>query len=398
MSFIVVLVIVTALAFDFTNGFHDTANAMATSVATGALRPRVAVAVSAVLNLAGAFLSIQVAKTVTSGLVDEKKVTPTIIFAGLVAAIMWNLVTWLAGLPSSSTHALFGGLIGATWFALGSGAVHFNILVSKVIAPALASPIICGLVAAMATYLAYRLTARAADHQVARGFRYGQVASASLVSLAHGTNDAQKTMGVITLALIAGGNLPHGATPPVWVIAAAGTAIGLGTYIGGWRIMRTVGHRLTDISTRQGFATEMTSATVLLTSTHLGFPLSTTQVVGGGVIGSGVGRRLADVKWGTAGQMAGAWILTLPLAALVGAGAGWVATRGTVGTIIVAVVGALAAAAMYVMSRRNAVTADNVNDVDDVNDDRTPATVGADRTPQQRQSVESALTDSEGNS
>ncbi len=362
MSLIVIIVIVTALAFDFTNGFHDTANAMATSVATGALKPRVAVLVSASLNLVGAFLSLEVAKTVANGLVDEAKVTPTVIFAGLVGAILWNLLTWLAGLPSSSSHALFGGLIGATWVALGSGAVHFTQVINKVVIPAIASPIVAGLVAAVGTYLAYRITARRSEEAVSRGFRVGQIASASLVSLAHGTNDAQKTMGVITLTLIAAGELPKGASPPFWVILAAGLAIGLGTYTGGWRIMRTMGNRITEIQPRQGFAAETASATVILASTHLGFPLSTTHVVSGGVMGAGVGRRLSEVRWGTAGRMALAWLVTLPAAGAIGAVASRLAKTGTVGTVIVALFGVAAAAGLWVVARRNPVTADNVTE------------------------------------
>jgi PiT family inorganic phosphate transporter len=362
MSLIVILVIVTALSFDFTNGFHDTANAMATSVATGALRPRVAVAISAVLNLAGAFLSLEVAKTVASGLVDENVITPAVIFAGLIGAIIWNLATWLLGLPSSSSHALFGGLIGATWVALGTHAVHFNAVLNKVVIPAVASPIICGIVAAVGTYLAYTITVRSPEKRVAGGFRYGQVASASLVSLAHGTNDAQKTMGVITLALIASHHLPKDSDPPLWVIGSAGLAIALGTYIGGWRIMRTLGTKITEITPRQGMAAEAASATVILASTHLGFPLSTTQVVSGGVVGAGVGRRLAKVHWGTFGRMALAWAFTLPAAGLVGAGAAKLAKSGTTGTIVVAVIGALAALGMYLVSRRNPVNASNVNE------------------------------------
>jgi PiT family inorganic phosphate transporter len=362
MSSMVIAVIVTALVFDFTNGFHDTANAMATSVATRALRPKVAVLLSAVLNLAGAFLSVEVAKTVASGLVDEARVTPAVIFAGLVGAILWNLVTWLVGLPSSSSHALFGGLIGATWVGIGTGAVHFTGLVTKVLIPAVASPLIAGVVAATGTYLAHRITARSAVRSTTRGFRYGQIASASLLSLAHGTNDAQKTMGIITLTLITSGTLAKGSAPPVWVIGAAGLAIGLGTYAGGWRIMRTLGSRITEISARQGFAANAASATIILASSHVGFPLSTTHVVAGGVIGSGVGERAARVRWRTAGRMALAWLLTLPAAGLVGAGASWIATQRVDGTVVVAVFGIAAAAVVYVLSRRDPVTAHNVND------------------------------------
>ena len=227
LSFLVVVVIITALVFDFTNGFHDTANAMATSIATGALKPKVAVAISAVLNLVGAFLSTAVAKTISNGLVDDAKVTVPIIFGGLVGAILWNLLTWYAGLPSSSSHALFGGLIGATWIAAGSSAVHFGTVVQKIIVPAIAAPIVAGVVAMLGTYLAYTITQRARKKTVDDGFRGGQIASASLVSLAHGTGDAQKTMGVITLVLITSGTLAQGSGPPTWVIFASGLAIAL---------------------------------------------------------------------------------------------------------------------------------------------------------------------------
>ncbi|NKE63569.1 inorganic phosphate transporter, partial [Lentzea sp. PSKA42] len=272
MEILVVVVVVTALVFDFTNGFHDTANAMATSIATGALPPRVAVAVSAVLNLVGAFLSIEVALTISNGLVDETRIGPAVVFGGLVGAVVWNLATWLLGLPSSSSHALFGGLIGATWVAAGADAVRFTAVVEKVLVPAIASPLIAGLVAAVGTFVAYRLTR--GTRTATRGFRYGQIASASLVSLAHGTNDAQKTMGIITLALITAGALPAGAEPPLWVIVSAGVAIALGTWLGGWRIIQTLGRRITDVEPPQGFAAETGSATVILTSSQLGFALS----------------------------------------------------------------------------------------------------------------------------
>ncbi|CCH33654.1 inorganic phosphate transporter [Actinosynnema sp. NPDC047251] len=359
MDVVVVVVVLTALAFDFTNGFHDTANAMATSIATGALSPRVAVAVSAVLNLVGAFLSIEVARTISSGLVDEARIGPAIVFGGLVGAVVWNLATWLLGLPSSSSHALFGGLIGATWVAAGADAVRFAAVVEKVLVPAVASPVIAAVVAGTATFLAYRITRRA--KAATRGFRYGQIASASLVSLAHGTNDAQKTMGVITLTLITAGALPAGAEPPLWVIVSAGTAIALGTWLGGWRIIRTLGKGITDIEPPQGFAAETAAATVILTSSQLGFALSTTHVCAGGVVGAGVGKRLADVRWTVAGRMAVAWLLTLPAAALVGALAGETAARGPVGVLAVAVAGVVVAAVCWTLSRRDPVGAHNVN-------------------------------------
>ncbi|WLW52280.1 inorganic phosphate transporter [Streptomyces sp. YU58] len=367
ITLLVAVVIVTALAFDFTNGFHDTANAMATSIATGALKPRTAVIISGVLNVVGAFLSTEVAKTISGGIVDDTLVTPGMIFAGLVGAILWNLMTWLVGLPSSSSHALFGGLIGAVWVGAGAHGVHFDKVVEKVLIPAVASPIVAGVAALLATYLAYRLTARAREKSVTKGFRLGQIASASLVSLAHGTNDAQKTMGVITLTLISAGALGHDAGPPVWVIASAGLAIGLGTYLGGWRIIRTMGKGLTEIQSPQGFAAETASTTVILTSAHLGFALSTTQVASGSILGAGLGRRLAEVRWGVAGKMVVAWLITLPAAALVGGvSASVVVNGGDLGTIVVALVGAAVAAGIVVLSRRNPVSANNVNDAHEV--------------------------------
>ena len=378
ITFLVGMVIVTALAFDFTNGFHDTANAMATSIATGALRPKVAVLISGALNLVGAFLSTEVAKTISGGIVDDTLVTPGMIFAGLVGAIMWNLMTWLLGLPSSSSHALFGGLIGAVWVGAGRHGVHFDKVVEKILIPAVASPIVAGVAALMATYLAYRLTRRSHTDTVSKGFRAGQIASASLVSLAHGTNDAQKTMGVITLALISCGALGHGAGPPVWVILTAGLAIAMGTYIGGWRIIRTMGKGIVDIESPQGFAAESASTAVILTSANLGFALSTTQVCSGGILGAGIGRKLAEVRWGTAGQMALAWLVTLPAAAAVGAvAAGVVVHGGTTGIVLIAVAAVVVAAVIVVLSRRNPVHADNVNEAGTTATVRPVAPAGA---------------------
>ena len=361
------IVVATALAFDFTNGFHDTANAMATSIATGALKPRTAVLVSGALNIVGAFLSTEVAKTISGGIVDDTLVSPGMIFAGLVGAILWNLLTWLIGLPSSSSHALFGGLIGAVWVGAGSHGVHIDKVVEKILIPAVASPVVAGVAALIATYLAYKLTARGRKDSVTKGFRLGQIASASLVSLAHGTNDAQKTMGVITLTLISAGALGHDAGPPVWVIASAGLAIGLGTYLGGWRIIRTMGKGLTEIQSPQGFAAETASTTVILTSAHLGFALSTTQVASGSILGAGLGRRLAEVRWGIAGKMVLAWLITLPAAAFVGGiSASAVKHGGNFGTVVVALIGAAVAAGIVLVSRRNPVSAHNVNDAHEV--------------------------------
>ncbi|MEJ3405380.1 inorganic phosphate transporter [Rathayibacter sp. YIM 133350] len=379
----VMLVVAVALFFDFTNGFHDTANAMATSVATGALKPRTAVAISAVLNLVGAFISTEVAQTVSQGIVREGQdgieITPALIFAGLVGAVLWNLTTWYLGLPSSSTHALFGGLIGAAIIGAGIGAVDWSVVLSKIVIPALVSPLVAGLVAMLATFAAYRITHQARSRGSRAGFRHGQTISASLVSLAHGTNDAQKTMGIITLTLIAAGYQDSGTGPQFWVILACGLAIALGTYVGGWRIMRTVGKRITDVQAPQGFAAEASSAATILISSHLGFALSTTQVTSGSVVGAGLGRRLASVRWGIVGRIGIAWVITLPAAGLVGGLAAWAASAGTLGLVIVAVVALAAGIGIFTLARRNPVTRENVNDVEDAPASSTPATVGAER-------------------
>jgi PiT family inorganic phosphate transporter len=377
VPFLVLVVIITALAFDFTNGFHDTANAMATSIATGALRPKVAVAIAGVLNLVGAFISTAVARTISGGIVDDAKVTPAIIFGGLIGAILWNLITWLFGLPSSSSHALFGGLIGAVLVGSGVGAVHFDVVVEKILVPAVASPIVCGLVAALGTYLAYKLTRRVRRETTNRGFRYGQTVSASMVSLAHGTGDAQKTMGIITLVLISSGNLGSHSGPPWWVVLLAGAAIAAGTYAGGWRIIRTMGTGITDIEPPQGFAAETSSTAVLLASSHLGFALSTTQVCSGGILGAGVGRRLAEIRWTVAGRMALAWLFTLPVAAVMGGLAAELASSGNAGVTLVAIIAIALVGLIYGYSRRNAVTAANVNDVPTVALDPEPVLVAA---------------------
>ncbi|CAM5671520.1 Phosphate transporter OS=Streptomyces tendae OX=1932 GN=pitH PE=3 SV=1 [Streptomyces tendae] len=363
-SLILAIVVVTALAFDFTNGFHDTANAMATTISTGALKPKVAVAMSAVLNLVGAFLSVEVANTISKGLVDETGIRPEVIFAALVGAILWNLLTWLVGLPSSSSHALMGGLIGAAVASAGLGAVNGDVLVTKVLLPAVAAPIVAGVAALLASRMTYSLGRRADGKAAAKGYRAGQIASAGLVSLAHGTNDAQKTMGIITLALIAGGSLAPDSDPPVWVILGAGLAIALGTYLGGWRIIRTMGKGLTDLQPQQGFAAQTSAATVILASSHLGFSLSTTHSVSGAVMGAGLGRKGGVVRWSTATRMFVAWGLTLPAAALVAALAEWVCRLGDWGTALVAVFLMAASFAIWRISRREVVDHTNVVDTD----------------------------------
>ncbi|MFE0514221.1 anion permease [Streptomyces sp. NPDC058964] len=364
-SLILAIVVVTALAFDFTNGFHDTANAMATTISTGALKPKVAVAMSAALNLVGAFLSVEVANTISKGLVDETGIRPEVIFAALVGAILWNLLTWLVGLPSSSSHALLGGLIGATIASAGTGAVHGDVLVTKVLLPAVAAPIVAGVAAMLATRFSYGLGKDADGEATRKGYRAGQIASAGLVSLAHGTNDAQKTMGIITLALIAGGAIAPGSNPPTWVILSAGLAIALGTYIGGWRIIRTMGKGLTDLQPQQGFSAQTSAATVILASSHLGFSLSTTHAVSGSVMGAGLGRKGGVVRWSTVTRMFVAWALTLPAAALVGALAESVTGLGDWGTALVAVFLIASSAAIWKLSRRQVVDHSNVNDTDE---------------------------------
>ncbi|MEO6826529.1 MAG: inorganic phosphate transporter [Microbacteriaceae bacterium] len=361
LTLIVVLVIALALFFDFTNGFHDTANAMATPIATGAMKPKVAVGLAAVLNLVGAFLSTAVATTISSGLIREGnggvQISPTMIFAGLVGAVIWNMVTWLFGLPSSSSHALFGGLIGAAIVGAGFASVNYSVLLSKVVIPAVIAPVIAGFVAYAATRIVYAITRRYDGRPDGRdGFRHGQIFSSSLVALAHGTNDAQKTMGVITLVLISGGFLAGGSDVPFWVIVACAFAIALGTYTGGWRIIHTLGKGLTDVKPAQGFAAETSTAAAILASTHLGFALSTTQVASGSVIGSGLGRRGSRVRWKTARRIAMGWLLTLPASALVGALAAWVAHLGPVGVLLDTVLGAGVIAMIFIVSSRRRVT------------------------------------------
>ncbi|MER7534991.1 inorganic phosphate transporter [Streptomyces sp. NPDC097704] len=364
ITLLLAIVVVTALVFDFTNGFHDTANAMATTISTGALKPKTAVVMSAVLNLVGAFLSVEVAKTISKGLVNEDGIQPEVILAALVGAILWNLVTWLVGLPSSSSHALMGGLIGATVASIGVSGVNGEVVVSKVLIPAVAAPIVAGIAATLATKLTYKIGAKTSEKDTAKGYRVGQIASAGLVSLAHGTNDAQKTMGIITLALVAGGSLAPGSNPPVWVIVSAGTAIALGTALGGWRIIRTMGKGLTDLQPQQGFAAQTSAATVILASSHLGFSLSTTHSVSGAVMGAGLGRKGGVVRWSTATRMFVAWGLTLPAAGLVGAGAEYVARQGQWGVYVVAAFLAASCVGIWLVSRRQPVDHTNVNEVE----------------------------------
>jgi phosphate/sulfate permease len=363
--FLLIIVVITALAFDFTNGFHDTGNAMATSIASGALAPKVAVALSAVLNLVGAFLSTAVAATIAKGLIDSNIVTLELVFAGLVGGIVWNLLTWLLGIPSSSSHALIGGIIGATIAAVGVQGVIWRNIVGKVIVPAIVAAILAIIVGAVATWLVYRVTRGVPDKRSEAGFRYGQWGSASLVSLAHGTNDAQKTMGIIFLALMSYGAVSKtAAMPPLWVIVCCAIAMALGTYLGGWRIIRTLGKGLVEIKSPQGMAAESSSAAVILLSAHFGYALSTTQVCTGSVLGSGLGKPGGEVRWGVAGRMGIAWLVTLPLAGIVGAVTYWIVhlIGGYPGAIIGFLLLVAVSATIYIRSRKVKVDHKNVND------------------------------------
>jgi PiT family inorganic phosphate transporter len=339
---LLVIVVVTALAFDFTNGFHDTANVVATSISTRALPPRLAILIAAVLNFVGAFLSLEVAATIAGGIVDSGSITLQVVFAGLVGAIFWNMLTWWLGLPSSSSHALIGGVVGAMLVAHGFGAINGEGLLGKVVIPALVAPVLAFGVAGIGILFIYRIVGRQRPGPTTRGFRLGQIASGSLLALAHGTNDAQKTMGIITLALVAHGSL-NGADPdvPFWVVIASASAIALGTYSGGWRIIRTMGSKIIKMDAAQGFAAQGSGAAVILAATHVGFPLSTTHVISGGVVGAGAAKRLSAVKWGVAGNMAVAWVLTIPAAGLTGGvayGISHLFGGGTRGPIAVCVV------------------------------------------------------------
>jgi PiT family inorganic phosphate transporter len=347
---VLVIVVATALAFDFTNGFHDTANAVATSISTRAMTPRLAVGLAAVLNFVGAFLSLEVAATVASGIVEADLITPAIVFAGLIGAIFWNLLTWYFGLPSSSSHALIGGVVGAAFAAEGAAAVKGDGLIEKVAVPALMAPLVAFAAAGLAILVAYRVVARQHPGTVSRGFRLGQIISGSLFSLSHGTNDAQKTMGIIFLALVANGTLQPDADVPTWVIVSAATAIALGTYAGGWRIIKTMGTRIIKMDPAQGFAAQGAGAAVILSASHVGFPLSTTHVISGAVMGAGAAKRLSAVRWGVAGNIVAAWVVTLPAAGLVGGltyGVVHLLGEESLGPLVVSIALALALAVLF---------------------------------------------------
>jgi inorganic phosphate transporter, PiT family len=352
----VVIVVGTALAFDFTNGFHDTANVVATSISTRAMAPRLAVGYAAILNFVGAFISLKVAATVASDVVNPEDITLLVVFSGLVGAIVWNLTTWYFGLPSSSSHALIGGIVGAMLVANGPDAIFFESgILGKVMLPAVVAPTLAFVVGGAAILVLYRIVGRLRPRPVTSGFRGGQVISGGLLALAHGTNDAQKTMGVIALALVAYGSLPASdPTPPTWVVVSAAAAIAMGTYAGGWRIIKTMGSRIHKMDSAQGFAAQGAGSAVILAASHVGFPLSTTHTISGAVIGSGAAKRLSAVRWGVAGNIVVAWILTLPMAAVIG-GLTYLVTRvfgtGAVGPIVVST--AILAGATVLYARRS---------------------------------------------
>jgi PiT family inorganic phosphate transporter len=322
---LLVVTIAVALVFDFTNGFHDTANAVATSISTRALSPRLAVLIASIANLFGAFVTTAVAATVGSGIIDSSLATEQTVLAAVIGAIAWNLVTWWLGLPSSSSHALIGGLVGAALAQSGENGVQWHTLVHKVVIPALWAPTIAfagGFVLLIAIlWIFQRLTPGVGN----RSFRIGQLFSGTWMAFTHGANDAQKTMGVIALALFTEGKIDHFYIP-TWVKIAAGLTIAAGTYTGGWRIIRTVGQRIYQMEPAGGFASQATAGFVIFASTRAGYPLSTTHVISGAVMGSGATKRLSAVRWGVAGNIVFAWILTIPAAACVAAAVYYVGT------------------------------------------------------------------------
>ena len=343
-------VVVVALFFDFTNGFHDSANSIATSVSTRAMSPRAAVASSAVLNFAGAFVSLEVAATIASGIVDAEAITLDVVLAGLVGAITWNLITWYFGLPSSSSHALIGGVLGSAVAAAGLDVVKWDGIKDKVLLPSLIAPF-AGLFGAAALMVAVTwVIRRRSPGTVNRVFRRLQLVSGGFVAFTHGTNDAQKTMGIIALALVAGGHLEAGADPPTWVIASAALAMAAGTYAGGWRIIKTLGTRIAKLDPPQGFSAQTACAAILWTTAHYGFPVSTTHTITGSVMGAGASRRLSAVRWGVAGSIMVAWVMTIPCAAAVGA-AMELLTRLPAGDALVFALAAGIAAAAFTARR-----------------------------------------------
>lgn len=376
---LLILIVLVALVFDFTNGAHDCANAIATVVSTKVVTPRFAVGMAAALNLAGALLGTEVAKTLGAGLVLPEVVQGShiLVLAALLGAIFWNCLTWYFGIPSSSSHALIGGLVGAALAHAGPDALNFAGIVNKVLLPLVLSPLAGFGVGFLIMWLIYWIFARVMRSKVNRIFRKMQLVSAAFMATSHGLNDAQKTMGIITLTLIAVGLQPSGSGPQLWVIAVCGLAIALGTYMGGWRVIRTLGKGLTEIATPQGFAAEASSATTILVSSHLGFALSTTQVCSGSIIGSGLGKKGGAIDWKVAARMLVAWLVTFPAAGVIGAAACAVAKINVWGTLAVAAIAVVAALIIFRLSRRNPINAMNVNEGSEVKVNAKVATAAA---------------------
>jgi PiT family inorganic phosphate transporter len=321
LTVLLLAVLGLAVLFDYINGFHDTANAIATSVSTRALRPEHAILMSAAANFIGALTGTAVAKTISSGLADTPGGTAgqTIVAAALIGAIVWNLITWRFGIPSSSSHALIGGLLGAVIASVGASAIKVQGVIDKVVVPLVLSPVLGVVIGFAMMVVILNVFRRANPRRINERFRRLQVVSAAFMAFSHGSNDAQKTMGIMTLALIAAGVLPADSTIPLWVIVLAASAISLGTAAGGWRIIRTMGQRVVKLDPVHGFAAETTAASIILTASHFGMPVSTTHVISSAIIGVGSSDRLSAVRWGVAGNIVIAWILTIPASALVAA-------------------------------------------------------------------------------
>ncbi len=345
MDITLVIVVVVALLFDFTNGFHDTANAIATVVATKAVPPNVAVIGAALLNLLGAFVSISVAATVAKGIVAPEAITLEVVLAGLVGAIMWNLITWRFGIPSSSSHALIGGVAGAAAMAVGTGVIKWDGMLEKVLAPSLIAPFLGIVGAGLVMFIVLRITRNKLESKVNKFFKHLQILSGSFVAFTHGTNDSQKTMGIIALALIAG-HPQADFSVPLWVIIASASTMALGTYFGGWRIIETLGHKIAKLESPQGFAAEAATATTLGIAAHFGFPISTTHTISGAILGAGAVTNPKLVNWKIVKQILLAWLITIPCAATMGAIAQLV-TRLPFGTGICVILAALAIALIF---------------------------------------------------
>jgi len=320
VTLMLVVVLVLAVFFDYTNGFHDTANAIATSVATRALAPRYAIVMATTFNFVGAFAGTAVATTIGAGLVDPTTSTTSVVAAALLGAISWNLLTWWLGLPSSSSHSLIGGLLGATLVAAGPSAFIPGGIWAKVLFPMVTSPLVGFVVALVLILVLFWVFRGARRRPMTAAFRRLQVVSAGFMAFSHGSNDAQKTMGIITLALFTAGLIPTIAVP-YWVIIVSATAISAGTAVGGWRIMHTMGHRVVKLEPVHGFAAETAASGVILTAAHFGAPVSTTHVIAAAIMGVGSSRGLRAVRWGVARSILVAWVVTIPAAGAVAAGA-----------------------------------------------------------------------------